>query len=203
MLVFIEVADKINIMKTRNQRASSRKRLIIALIIIVILFVLAGLAYYLYQKKHQTKISPAPTPTITQLPKQPASNNGEKKPTTPNTVNDGTATDNNGQISEPISSSPSQWTSSASGLVTVKKPIAGEVVTNGFELAGTAKVSKLQYRLLDNEVGVISRGFINVVSGNFSVNVSFSPHSKAGRLDVFTTDDNGVESNEVQINVRF
>jgi hypothetical protein len=61
----------------------------------------------------------------------------------------------------------------------------------------------VNYRLIDDQVGVISQGTIKVVAGNFSAAVNFKPYAKTGRLDVFTTDDNGKESNEVQVQVAF
>jgi hypothetical protein len=33
--------------------------------------------------------------------------------------------------------------------------------------------------------------------------MTFTPHSSSGRLDVFSTNDQGVELNEVQISVSF
>jgi hypothetical protein len=61
----------------------------------------------------------------------------------------------------------------------------------------------VQYTLIDNNVGVISQGTIPVVNGNFSATIDFSPTATAGRLDVFTTDANGKEINEVQLQVNF
>jgi len=186
-------------MLTRKKNHS--RKLVIAALLLGVVLVLGGLLYL--RKRNSPKISPQPTPTINKLPTQPAANNGEKDVTAKPTKNDGTATDNQGQVTSPISTNSSQWLRSASGVITVKQPISGSIIKSGVELVGTAQASKVQYRLVDNQVGVISQGFINVVSGNFSANLSFQSRSSTGRLDVFTANDNGVESNEVQIPVNF
>lgn len=184
----------------KRKKRHSKKLLIIGLAVAVLL--VGGWLLYRHQKD-RPKVSPNPTPTITQLPSQPAANNGEKKVTATTGGNNGTATDNQGKATTPVTSSPSQWLTSASGVITVKQPISGATIKSGVELIGTAKASKVQYRLLDNQTGVISEGFITVASGSFSANLSFTAHSSTGRLDVFTANDNGVESNEVQIPVNF
>ncbi|MEO5627756.1 MAG: hypothetical protein ABIQ89_02610 [Candidatus Saccharimonadales bacterium] len=187
----------------KNRKNGTRK-LSPKLLLIVVLVCLVALAVSAFAyKRFRPNVTPTPTPTITELPAQPAANDGEKEPTANADRNSGTATDNQGQISSPVTTDPNQWTRSASGIVTVKSPAAGSTIKTGVELVGTAQSGKVQYRLLDDQVGVISKGFINVVSGNFSGNLSFQSRGSSGRLDVFTADDNGVESNEVQIVVKF
>jgi hypothetical protein len=115
--------------------------------------------------------------------------------------NIGTATDSNGQAKTTTDSN--QWVSSASGVVTVKQPLANASLRDGDILSGSAKADKVHYRLSDNEVGVISQGDLNVVDGNFSGTLHFSSKGTGGRLSVFTTDAMGVEYNEVQINLSF
>lgn len=137
-------------------------------------------------------------------PKKNVSSSGsastEKTPTTGNSVPGG-ATDTNGSAS--AQTSPGQWTVAASGALTVKQPLPNAALQSGDTLSGSAKVSTVSFRLIDNQVGVISQGTLNVVNGNFSGNLNFTSHSSTGRLDVFSTDDQGVEINEVQISVSF
>ncbi len=128
------------------------------------------------------------------------STNAEKTPTTGNSVPGG-ATDTNGSAG--AQTSPGQWIVAASGAITVKQPLANAALQSGDTLSGSAKVSTVNFRLIDNQVGVISQGTLNVVNGNFSGNLNFTSHSSTGRLDVFSTDDQGVEINEVQISVSF
>jgi hypothetical protein len=125
--------------------------------------------------------------------KSPAQASGDR--------NIGSSTDTRGQSSS--NTSASQWVSSASGAITVKQPLADTKFSDGSVLGGSAKVGQVQYRLKDNNVGVISRGTLNVTDGNFSGIIHFSSQGTGGQLDVFSTDSQGVEYDEVQINVRF
>lgn len=174
---------------------------------IIILLLASCVAFAIFaittRKFYKPNTTPTPTPTITSLPPKPAANNGEKSLQQTTKTNDGTAKDNNGQPQTSGIANSNQWMASASGNITVKNPITKSTVKSGFNLYGSAKLSQVQYRLIDDRVGVISRGFISVVSGSFSADVNFQPKSNSGRLDVFTTDDNGVESNEVQIPLNF
>lgn len=124
-----------------------------------------------------------------------------KKPTENTGRIIGTGTDTRGQANE--STSPSQWVTAKSGNITVKQPIVNSVLKNGAVVAGTAKVSEVQFRLLDDETGVIARGVLHVVDGKFSGKMNFSAHGVNGRLDVFSTTPDGAERNEVQIAIRF
>ncbi len=130
--------------------------------------------------------------TITPAAKTPTSNTG-------NVISGGT--DTNGNATSTTNSS--QWVVAASGNITVKQPVANATLQPGGVLSGSAKVSQVNFRLIDNSVGVVSEGTLSVVNGNFSGNLNFTPHSSSGRLDVFSTNAQGVELNEVQISVDF
>jgi cytoskeletal protein RodZ len=129
-----------------------------------------------------------------------ASSSTSKTPGSSNRTISG-GTDTNGSTSS--STSSNQWTISASGDITVKQPTANAKLQSGTVLSGSAKVPKVNFRLIDDSVGVISEGSFNVVNGNFSGTLNFTPQASTGRLDVFSTNDQGVELNEVQISVRF
>jgi len=126
------------------------------------------------------------------LKKQPASNTGRSI---------GGGTDTKGRAT--ASTSPSQWITAKSGDITVKQPPANAALQSGDVLSGTAKVGTVNFRLTDNSVGVISEGTLQVVSGKFSGKLGFTAHSSSGRLDVFSTNSQGVELNEIQIAVSF
>jgi hypothetical protein len=131
-----------------------------------------------------------------------ASKNDSKNATVSNDANQGTAKDQNGQAA--ANTSPSQWATSASQVITVKQPVAQATFKPGDTLSGTASgVSQVQYRLIDDNVGVVAQGFLNVVNGNFAGVMQFSPHGSTGRLDVFSTNTSGAEINEVQVPVKF
>ena len=125
---------------------------------------------------------------------------GEKSLNTGSTGGGG-ATDTKG-AAKPTTPS-SQWTTSQTGYLTVKSPAANGKLKDGSTIVGSAKVAKVSYRLIDNVVGVLAQGELNVVDGNFSGTLHFQAKGTGGRLDVFSTNDQGVEYNEVQINVEF
>lgn len=166
--------------------------------ITAILLVAGVIAIYFgyIRPHHLTIVSKPPTATKASVA------SGTKQPTS-STFNQGAATDNNGQTTTPATTTPSQWQQSTTGVITVQQPLVDSTVAPGFTLSGTASVSSVQYRLIDDKVGVISQAIINVVNGKFSANINFKSYGSTGRLDVFSTDPNGKEINEVQINVNF
>lgn len=138
--------------------------------------------------------APAVNKTTQPVKKAPQSSAG-------GSVARGGVTDTRGSNSG--SSNSSQWVTSASGVITVKSPTANATLRSGDVIAGSAKVSQIHYRLKDNRAGQIAEGTLSVVNGNFSGKIHFSPQGTGGQLDIFTTDDMGIEYNEVQINVAF
>lgn len=128
--------------------------------------------------------------------------NQEKIPTSNNSSNNGGAVDNQG-VQEQTDSQ--QWTTSKSGVITVKQPAANATLKNGSIVSGSAQLSEVQYRLIDDLKGVLATGPISVVDGNFSASLKFTNTAQSGRLDVFSYDptNSGREINEVQIYVRF
>jgi hypothetical protein len=164
---------------------------------------MAGLGLLLYKHvSSKPHITQNPSASITSLPTQQKPSTSNKASTAPNSVNQGTATDTKGQNSD-VSTPSSQWTQSQSGLITVKSPAYGTTVKSGDQLLGSAQENQVQFRLIDDQAGVIAQGFLTVVNGNFSGNLNFSPHSNSGRLDVFTTGPTGEEVNEAQVPVKF
>ncbi|HEX5744498.1 MAG TPA: hypothetical protein VFX84_03570 [Candidatus Saccharimonadales bacterium] len=127
-------------------------------------------------------------------PKKPSSSSSGPRQTAP--------TDTQG--SDVPDTESGQWTVSESGLITVKSPAANSVFRSGDTVGGTAKVSKVYLRLVDDKVGVISQGDpIDVIDGKFSAKLRFNAHASTGELDVYSLNSSGAEVNEVQIPVRF
>jgi len=168
------------------------------LIFLLLIFIIA-ICYSIIsiKKDSKPKVSPNPTATITQLH---STDDKNKNINTSSGINQGTSTDTHGSTNN-INSLPDQWVQSQSGVITVKNPLINSSFKSGDSLGGSANVNKVQYRLIDNMAGVISQGFINVYNNNFSANISFPYYSNSGRLDVFSTNSNGAEINEVQINL--
>ncbi len=167
---------------------------------ILIVIALGAVYYFHIQLNNQITKQSIPKPTITKLPQSPSSNNQNKQPTT-STLSQGTSTPTT--TSTPVATTQSQWVQSQSGSITLQKPIANSYLSTGFMLRGLADVSQVDYTLLDNQVGVISQGIIPVKNGSFSAIINFGTHNSSGRLDVYSTDPNGKEINEVQIPINF
>jgi hypothetical protein len=191
-------------MATTKKR--SRKYLYIASVVIVIIAAVAILEVTnTTHFFHKAAVVSAPSKPLTKLPAQASANNGTKNPASPTAANQGTATDKNGQVpSSGVSDDPSQWSTSDSRLITVKSPLRNSTFKSGDTVTGATSVAdQVQYRLVDNQAGVIGQGSINVVNGNFTASLNFTASGSSGSLDIFSTDQSGKESNEVQIPINF
>lgn len=170
----------------------------------IIVIVTIGAYLYIHGHHSPKRIVTAGTPVS--LPNQDNSNSSQLTKTTPSSNNSGSrnsggATDTNG--SSAASTSSNQWIKSASGAITVKRPAADSKLQDGDVISGSANIGEVHYRLSDNKVGVVAQGTLSVVNGNFSGIIHFQSQGTGGRLDIFTTDSQEVEYNEVQINVSF
>ncbi|HUD06360.1 MAG TPA: hypothetical protein VMR34_00585 [Candidatus Saccharimonadales bacterium] len=192
--------------KTRHKSKKLLKT-IAALVILVLVFVVLQLTRttHFFSKslppsKAIVKVgTPTPAPNADVSGTQPTTN--QKISTSTNSSPGGGAIDTNGQAG--AETSPSQWTTSQSGAITVKQPIANGTLQTGDVLSGSATVSQVSFTLIDNDVGVIAQGTLNVINGNFSGTLQFMPKASSGRLDVYSTNSLGVEYNQVQISVNF
>ncbi len=193
-------------MKRTKAPKKSLKRLytVIAIVLLVVLVTTLLEATNTTHFFHKSAVVRAPTAPLAKLPTEAQPNAGNKTSSANNGVAEGVPTDKNGQVpSSGVPTNPSQWSKSASGVITVKLPLANSTLSQNATLTGSASISQVQYRLIDDAVGVISQGPISVVNGNFTASLSFTAHSPTGRLDVFSTEPSGKEINEVQIPVRF
>lgn len=179
--------------------AYAKKPLVLAVTAVVIVGIIVWATHH-STTPASTKVA-APTASSSAV-KSSSSTAVTKKPSATNGVNQGGATDKNGQAPA-ITSNPSQWTSSASGQITLQQPLNNSTFKSGDYMSGTAKVSQVQYRLIDNSVGVIAQGSLGVVGGKFSGIISFQSHSNTGQLDVFSYNSMGAEVNELKVNLNF
>lgn len=187
----------------RKLSKSRSKSLHLALAGLLLLILAVGFGLW-YRADHSSrKIVTVGTPASQPSKATPGQTSiAEKTPSTSNgTANNGGGTDTHGTAVPTTSSN--QWTTSASGIITVKSPAPNSKLQDGDVLAGSAKTDQVHYRLSDNKVGMLAQGTLEVSNGNFSGTLHFTPHGTGGRIDIFTTDDQGVEYNEVQINVSF
>lgn len=121
----------------------------------------------------------------------------------PNTTSheEGTVKDTQGNVGAIPPST--QWSTSQSGLITIYTPAKNTVVATGLIVSGKASVPKVSFRLIDNVSGVISRGELSVINGAYSGVFNFTTTATAGRLDIFSTAADGVESNNITVSIRF
>jgi len=179
----------------------STKKSRIIFVVIVFLAVLFGFLGYLYWKSQQTNISNNAETTSKQPSAQSTFTGAGKKEIVQSNKNEGVVTDTGGNISTLPPSSG--WSSSTSGVITVYSPAKNSLLSSGQTLSGKSTAERVSFRLMDSVSGVIAQGSIGVVNDKFSGTFSFVTSAKDGRLDLFTTDNSGVESNVVEIPVRF
>ncbi len=184
--------------------------LIIISIFLLVLLVLGYVTWHENDKKASTN-SVSTRNVIKQvgIVKTPSSNssNSENTPE-PDKSPNGTSlqhsesSDTNGKAA--ANTPQNEWTTSVSGNITLEQPTAGTTITNGTEIVGSTKAATtVNYRLSDNSTGVLTLGTLNVVNGKFSGILYFTPKSNKGQLDVFTSNDRGVELDEIQIGINF
>jgi hypothetical protein len=186
-----------------NRKLLAVVLVVIAAIVAVIVLELTDTTHLFHKSDAAAKVvvkagnpTPAPKNNVSKGATTPA-----KSPATTGGSTEGGAKDTNGTAG--ASTDPGKWVVSQSGNITVKQPIANASLKSGGILSGSSKLDKVNFRLIDSNVGVIAQGTLSVVNGNFSGTLSFTPQGATGRLDVFSTDAEGVELNEVQISVRF
>lgn len=168
---------------------------IIALVVIIV-----GVVLVIFFSKKNSENSARTTSTAPTA--QGDYSGGDNRQNADSTSTQGGAVDNHGQSSS-TPTDQSTWKTSDSGVITLKQPISGSTLKSGTELSGVATLDKIQYRLVDNAVGVIAQGALTVVSGGFSGTLQFQARSKTGSLAVFSFDDQGREVNRVEIPVAF
>lgn len=189
--------------RTHRSKNNGKARLWTAALIT--LAVLAGLGLWLWRSNRNASQPPA---AISQSSSgitsqnQTGDNSGKSSVSqNSSSVAQGGAVDNKG---ESVASTPSsKWTAASSGNITLHSPTSGTKVKSGDLVSGTAKVSVVQYRLVDNQAGVLAMGQLSVVNGKFSGSLQFRPYSSAGRLDVFSYNAGGAEINSLEVNVKF
>jgi hypothetical protein len=185
------------------KRSVSRKLWFYPALVAILLAAIGLLAWYWHNHNSTVKIANTSGSNTSVTPAPPTKNAKRNSSSPSSTVNQGGAIDKNGQKPSSVSDNSSQWTSSASGLITLKSPIESSVLKNGDAIYGSASSGPVQFRLIDSSVGVIAQGTLNVVDGSFSGTASFKPYGSSGRLDVFNTDSSGKEVNELQVQVNF
>ncbi len=171
-------------------------------ILIIAVLLAAGLAGAFYYKKQHHNEAETTSPSKTA---QSSYSGGKDRPANGGSTGNsqGGAIDNDGDSG---TSTPSEPTIPAStGKITVAGLASGGLLTSGMQLHGTTAtdVTQVQFRVIDEEVGVLGQGQLKVVNGSFSGTLQFTPRSDTGRLDVYSFDTAGSEINNIEIPVRF
>lgn len=185
---------------------NAKKILIIVPIVVAVALVLIFIRIRTDRNKTQTTQNPS-TSTAQTTSKQPSaqstfSSGGPRKEATQSNLNEGTVTDNKGVVS--ATPAESTWSKSPDGSsIIVYTPTQNQILSSGQTLSGASTASQVNFRLIDNVSGVIAQGSITVVDGKFSGTFNFTTTGTQGRVDVFTANAEGVESNNVAIPVRF
>ena len=174
------------------------KKIIIMLIIVAL--VIAGSIFW-YSQAHKAKRAETTSKSETA---QSDYSDGRDRPTNiPTGGAQGGAKDNNGKppsgTNEPV---PTK--TSPNGVITVNGITDNALIKSGDSLYGmTTAPGPINFRIIDQQSGVIAQGQLNVVNGSFSGKLEFTARSNSGRLDLYTTDAMGSEANNMEIPVRF
>jgi hypothetical protein len=173
-----------------------RKTIITAIIIAVILA--AGVFVWVNAQKDDKRVETTSTsPTA-----QSDYSDGDDRPSSSGgSGSQGGAIDTNGAD---VPTDTTGGVASESGVLTVLQPTENQELASGATLSGSAKdLSKVQYRLIDNDRGVIAQGALFVKDGVFSGKLQFEASATSGRLDVFSYDAQGEEINTIEMPVTF
>ena len=181
----------------KKSRPTTKRKIIIALAVLLIV-ALALLGYFWW--KHQSTNNIAET-TSKEPSAQSTFTGGGKRKVVQSDKNEGVITDTGGNISSLPPSS--DWSSSANGVITVYSPAKNSLLSSGQLLLGESAANRVSFRLIDSVSGVIAQGSVGIVNGKFSGSFSFNTTADNGRLDIFTTNIDGMESNNIEIPVRF
>jgi len=175
---------------------SKRSKTIIIVAVVVILAAAAGIFWY---RTHRNDKSVAQTTSKSPTAQDDYSDGNDRSSNSGNDSSQGGAIDTGGTDAPKTEIG----ITSESGLVTVSVPSKNDTVKNGSVVAGTVKsgVTKVQYRLIDEQYGVLAQGSLDVVNNAFSGKLQFSPRSDSGRLDIFSFDEAGTEVNNIEIPV--
>jgi hypothetical protein len=177
---------------------SKRSKIVITCVAVILVVTAVGL--YLWSKHHGSRYN-AQTTSNSPTAQPDYSGGNERNPNNGGSSSQGGAIDTGGKDVPQTGIG----VSSKSGLVTLVEPDKDSQIKNGQVVGGTVvgDIAKVEYRLIDNEVGVLAQGTLNVVNKSFSGKLQFTSRSSAGRLDIYTYDASGSEVNNIELPVTF
>ncbi|MDO8265895.1 MAG: hypothetical protein Q7T41_03055 [Candidatus Saccharibacteria bacterium] len=185
----------------KNNKSTLKK-----FVLFIFIVALAILSFYVFDRyKNRQKLNDSVTKTTSSAPSaQDDFTGAEERPVLETPTEDkGSAsiTDNQGTIES--TPSEEQWIVSKTGEITVYTPSVDQLLKSGNTLSGESALSIISYRVIDNISGVINEGKLSVVNGKFSGTISFTTTATEGRLDIYSSKEDGVEFSNIEIPVRF
>ena len=194
-----------SVYKTKIQHKNKNiKKLIAVLLSIIVIFVILyvlNVFNFINPKKDKQKILDKVQTTSTASTAQENFTKGGTRIPVETPKNEGTLADNNGSVS--TIPPESQWTTSKDKATVVYFPGINNTLKNGSLVTGRTTNSSISFRLIDNVQGIIAQGNIKVVNGLYSGTLNFTTKGKIGRLDIFSTNSDGVEKSNIEIEVRY
>lgn len=176
--------------KRKNNK--TKKRLIVSLAgLTVVVLLSAGILLYLFlNRSDEETVSVVSDPDFSDgTPREPGSSAERNGGVTPDDNTDFEA--------------PSDPQTSDSGNISVYGPQPDRLFQSGDRLYGTANVDTVWYRLIDDRIGMVTQGSLPVQDGRFSGTFNFDTDGTNGRLDIYSLDSDGRETDSVEVDVRF
>ncbi|NTW62302.1 hypothetical protein HGB25_02750 [Candidatus Saccharibacteria bacterium] len=184
-------------MKSKNTKDNKLRNKYYFIVAAVAVVLLSLIAYFYFNSRNTiSNITTSKEPSA-----QSDFNSGGKKDIIQSNKSEGFLTDNNGSVTSVPARS--EWLSSTSGKISVYSPLKNTALKSGQALSGESTVDRVSFRLIDSVSGVIAQGSLGVVNGKYSGNFDFTTSAKEGRLDVFLVNSDGIESETIEIPVRF
>ncbi len=185
-------------MKYSNKKQSKSRSRTPMLVLLALVLLAGGVFAYFQLTGNDDSVANDEPESIVADPE--FSDGTDREPaTTP--ARDGTIREDDGSDDE-SSDNTAEPITSDSGNISVTSPQPNDQLSSGDRLTGNASVSQVQYRLIDNNMGVIASGSLSVTDGQFSGRFEFNSQGSEGRLDIFSYDEDGIERDQVEIDVR-
>lgn len=182
--------------QTKNQKTS---KVAVILIIVAVMAIAAGTAFYFYKKRQNND---AKTTSTSKTAQEDYQEGKARESAQSGGASQGGVTDTSGTTQQPPADT-SVGTTSTSGAITVWQPVGGSMIGTGETIRGKASVPVVQFRIVDDQVGVIAQGELKVVGGVWSGIMNYKSRGQTGSIQVFSFNDQSVEENNISIPVTF
>lgn len=191
----------------KKKKATPTSSYIIAILIVIIL-ILLGLLYLNSSNTNSASSTTLPGSTTSTTGISGNQNNTHSLHTKNGISQGGVIPDtigSTGATTTTISIPPqNEWQYSSNGSIVLQFPTQNTAFVSGQPIVGLSSITPVSFLLVDNTVGKIAGGTLNVVNGKFDSSIEFTPHSKSGVLQIYHPNpSNGAEQDIININVNF